>query len=363
MTAALSATTDVRVVRMGKYSVRLHFRDVIIFWILVLLTGLLAAVSAAVGPASSGAKEFWGTVLAGGSPPDLDTVMKWRLPRIGVAVAGGALLALGGAFFQVLTRNPLGSPDIIGFNTGAYTGALLATLLMPPTGGRELRIGGITLYLGDYVPAAGAFAGGVVCAILVLGLSRARVGGTANRLVVIGIAVSATLTAANVFIIMKTDVNYASAMTSWSFGALNGMRTPDAVFVACCLGVAAVVCPWAAHVGAALRCSDDLAVAIGSSVTRHRVLFVILGVAVTAVVTSVVGPVMFIALAAPHIARGITGSPGLALGCTAVVGALLLLAADTLARLGGIELPAGVVTMILGGAYFFWLLLRLQWSR
>ncbi|WP_169840388.1 FecCD family ABC transporter permease [Corynebacterium sphenisci] len=340
----------------------MRIRDIAVFWGLVLALIVLAGMSVGVGPASAGLGDFWRAMTSGEPVGGMDAVMKWRIPRIGVAVAGGALLALGGALFQVLTRNPLGSPDIIGFNTGAYTGALLATLLLPPTAGRELRIGAVRLYLGDYVPAVGAFAGGLACAALVLGLARVRSGGMSHRLVVIGIAVSATLTALNAFIIMKTDVNYASSMTSWSFGTLNGMRPPDAVFVTCCLVLAALICPWAAHVGAALRCHDDLAVAIGSPVTRHRVLFVFLGVAVTAVVTSVVGPVMFVALTAPHIARGITRSPGLVLGCTAAVGAMLLLAADTLARLGAIELPAGVVTMILGGGYFFWLLLRLQHS-
>lgn len=343
--------------------VRFERRAVVVAAVALAGLAVLALFSMGVGPASADPPTVLKALFAATGDPATAGALKWRTPRIAVAIVGGALLALGGALFQVLTRNPLGSPDIIGFNTGAYTGALLATMLLPPSRGRNIGVGGVSVHVGDYVPALGACLGGLATAALVLALSGARARGADHRLIVVGIATSATLTAVNAYIIMKTDINYASAMTSWSFGSLNGLRAPDAAPLILALLAIAVAVPLAAQAGKAMMCDDDVATAIGEPVRRTRVAFLVIGVTATAVVTAVIGPVMFVALAAPHIARGLTRSAGLALVPTAIIGSLLLLGADTIARAGSIEIPAGVVTMIIGGAYFFRLLLGARGRR
>ena len=160
-----------------------------------------------------------GEVLAGLAGNDGSVVIReWRLPRVAAALVFGAALGLAGAVFQNLTRNPLGSPDVIGLDAGAYTGALVAITVLG---------GGATAL------AAGSVAGGLLAAAVVYTLSL-DAGLSGLRLVVNGIAVNAMLTALNSWIVLRADLDVAMAATGWSVGSLNGadwaeVRLPFAV--------------------------------------------------------------------------------------------------------------------------------------
>lgn len=271
-------------------------------------------------------------------------VVEWRLPRTALALILGAALGMGGAIFQSLTRNPLGSPDIIGFDAGAYTGALVVIIL---TGG------------GYYAVAGGALTGGLLTALLVYALAYSR-GVQGFRLIIVGIGVSAILTALNTWMLLRAKLEVAMAAAIWGAGTLNGLGL-DRLGPA--LLILAVLMPLALLMSRPMRqleLGDDAARALGVNAERTRLTLLILGVALTATVTATAGPIGFVALAAPQLARRLSGTAGVTMLPAAAMGALLLCAADFLAQraFAPTQIPVGIVTVSLGGVYFVWLLLR-----
>ncbi|GAA4957087.1 iron complex transport system permease protein [Nonomuraea thailandensis] len=330
------------VVRAGAYSIRAGRRTLAVSGALLVAAMGLALLGLCLG----GSWTAPGDVLAAlaGQGDSVVVVREWRLPRVLAALVFGAALGLAGAVFQSLTRNPLGSPDVVGLDAGAYTGALFAITVL----------GGGPAYL-----AAGSIAGGLLAAAAVYALSLGSgLGGL--RLVVVGIAVNAMLTALNSWIVLRAEMEVAQAATGWSAGSLNGLDwhevgLPFAVIAALTLLLAALA-P-AMHQTAL---GDDHALASGVRLSRLRLLLVLAGVGCTATVTAVAGPIVFIALAAPQIGRLLTRAPGVALAPAALSGAVLLLASDLAAQLllAPVALPVGVVTTVIGGCYLAALLVR-----
>ncbi|MGB3337463.1 MAG: iron chelate uptake ABC transporter family permease subunit [Devosia sp.] len=271
-------------------------------------------------------------------------VVEWRLPRTALALILGAALGMSGAIFQSLTRNPLGSPDIIGFNAGAYTGALVVIILL----------GG-----GYYAIAGGALLGGLGTALVVYALAYNR-GVQGFRLIVVGIGVSAMLTSLNVWMLLRAKLEVAMAAAIWGAGTLNGLGLdrlgPSALILAVLVPLALLM----SRPMAQLELGDDAARALGVNAERTRLGLLVLGVALTATVTATAGPIIFIALAAPQLARRLTGSAGVSMLPSAAMGALLLAGADFVAQraFAPTQIPVGIVTVSLGGLYFVWMLLR-----
>ncbi|WP_230595254.1 FecCD family ABC transporter permease [Rhodococcoides fascians] len=317
----------------------------------VLVCAALLLLTAVVAVLAIGTGDYHvppGQVLAAvfGDAPRITeiVVMQSRFPRVALAFLFGAALGVSGAIFQSLTRNPLGSPDIIGFSTGAYTGALVVIL---------------TLGGGYYRTGAGALVGGLVAAAVVYVLAYKR-GVQGFRLIIVGIAVSAVLASVNTWLVVKADVSEAIAAAVWGAGTLNGLGWPQVVPVLVAL---AVVTPAAAALSTrlpVLEMGDDAARALGIRVEPTRLMLVILGVALTALVTAAAGPISFVALAAPQLARRLTGTSSVAMVPAACMGALLLIVSDVAAQrvFAPTQLPVGVVTVCVGGAYFVWLLAR-----
>lgn len=267
-------------------------------------------------------------------------VVEWRLPRLLFAVFCGVALGMSGALFQSLTRNPLGSPDVIGFSAGSYTGALIVMLVAGSVAYRDI--------------AAGALVGGILTAALVYGLSY-RGGVEGFRLIIMGIGVSAVLGSVNSYLMLKADLPDAMVAAAWGAGSLNGLGFdqfwPMVVILALLVPFTLVLAPGMRQ----LEMGDDAAKALGLRTEPSRLGAVVVGVALTALVTAAAGPISFIALAAPQIARRITGAPGVGLIPAAVVGALLLAGADVIAIAA--KLPVGIITVSIGGSYLLWLLI------
>lgn len=270
-------------------------------------------------------------------------VLEWRLPRAALAFLLGGALGMSGAIFQSLTRNPLGSPDIIGFSAGSYTGALVVILLLSG---------------GYYETAAGALIGGILTATAVYLLAYRR-GVQGFRLIVVGIGVAAMLSAFNAWMIREAELQVAMSAAIWGAGSLNGLGFEQLAPVAVVLAVIVPLTLLLSRPMRQLEMGDDVARASGVNANRTRLLLMVLGVALTAIVTAAAGPISFIALAAPQIARRLTRSAGVALIPSALMGGLLLLAADWAAQHAfGVQLPVGVMTVSIGGLYFIWLLIR-----
>lgn len=336
----------VRVVRTrgGRFSRRLDVRTGAVCAVLLLVSLAVGVVALTTGDYPLSVGQVLGALTGGAEGPVRMIVVEWRLPRALLALVLGAALGASGAVFQSITRNPLGSPDVIGFNTGAYTGALV--VLMVLGGG----YGGV---------AIGALIGGIGAAVLVYVLAYRR-GVQGFRFVVVGIAVSAMLSAVNGWLVITADLETAMAATLWGAGSLNGttweQAAPATVLVVVLLLALVPLVP-RMHL---LEMGDDAATALGVHRERVRLGLVGVGVALIAVVTAAAGPISFVALAAPQLARRLTRGAGVQVLPAAAMGALLLSASDLVAQrlIPSSQLPVGAVTVVLGGAYLVWLLVR-----
>src|SRR5690606_19617019 len=195
----------------------------------VAILGLIAVLgfyALTLGETEMPFVEVWAAITGTADEGTQRIVLEWRLPRIVIAVLGGAALGVSGAIFQSITRNPLGSPDIIGFNTGAYTGALLVSLVFTSAAASV---------------TVGALAGGLVTALVVYALAF-KGGLLGFRLIVVGIAVSALLNALNAWILVEAKIEEAVSAATWGQGSLNGVRWPDVMPVLASLVVLIPLC-------------------------------------------------------------------------------------------------------------------------
>lgn len=281
--------------------------------------------------------------LRGHAPSDRTRffVLDRRLPRALVAMAVGAAFGAAGAVFQSVTRNPLASPDIIGISSGASAGAAFVLLIL---GGSMLQV------------SIGAFAGALVIAALILLLSGGE-GLHGVRVVLIGVALAAFAGATVTYMLTQVFVSNAATAQVWLVGSLQGRGWSEFLFIATALLVLGPVLAAYARRLDALRLGDELTVALGVRAGASRRVLLLTATLLVAAAVATAGPITFVALSAPHIARRIGG--GGALLPAALVGALLLSASDLIAQvLFAHPIPVGVVTVVLGGGFFLWLLVR-----
>jgi len=269
-------------------------------------------------------------------------VIDWRLPRVLAAIVFGAGLAVSGSIFQSITRNPLGSPDILGFTSGSYTGALVVMLVI-----KSMAFTAI---------AMGALIGGLATALIIY-LFAFRNGTQGFRLIIVGIAVSTVLGSVNSMLLLQSQAEVALTAGAWGVGSLNGIdwshSLPAILFVLVLL-IAAVIMNRPLR---EMELGKDAAKSHGVHFERTQFLLIVIAVALTASATAIMGPVTFVALAAPQIALRFTKTAE-SLAPTAAVGAFVLLSADILAQrmIPGMILPVGVLTLSIGGLYLIWLL-------
>lgn len=326
----------------GGLSLRL---DVRAFTVVVLL--LVVALAASVALIGTGdfpipAADVLGTLVGEGDAGQEFIVTELRLPRVLVGLLVGASLGLGGALFQSISRNPLGSPDVLGLGQGATAGALTVIVLFSGSAGQV---------------ALGALAGGLVTGFAIYVLAWKR-GVHGYRLVLVGIGVSAIVTAVNGYLLTKSDIVDAARAVVWMTGSLAG-RDWDQVWPL--LALCAVLVPLVLANSRGLRMmemGDDISYALGVRVERVRLLLMLSAVLLTASATAAAGPVGFVALTAPQLARRLTRSPGPNLVAALCMGAALLVTADWISQrvFGADQLPVGVVTGVVGGVYLLWLL-------
>ncbi|TCP57310.1 iron complex transport system permease protein [Tamaricihabitans halophyticus] len=283
------------------------------------------------------------TLAGDGSRAEYLIVVEQRLPRLLVATMVGAALGISGAVFQSLTRNPLGSPDIIGFTAGSATGGIVVILVF---GGGQLPT------------ALGSVISGALTAVAIYLLcGKDGLGG--YRMVLLGVGLGVVLTGLNSYLLTRVMVEDAAQAVTWLVGNLAGRGWesvgPLAVVLVLLTPVFLVHSPGLRL----LESGEQVAAGLGVAVTRVRLVLVLSSVALVAVAVAAAGPIAFVALAAPQLARRMTASPGPNLFPAAVTGALLVVLADFLGQrlLSSSLLPVGVVTGALGGIYLAWLLL------
>lgn len=332
--------------RSGRFSFRLDLRAAIVCVLLALASLAVAVVSIGTGDFPIPIPDVIRTLLGEGTRATEFVVLTLRLPRVLTALLVGGALGISGAMFQSLSRNPLGSPDIIGFTTGSATGALIALLI---------------LNLGTLAVAGFAVAAGVITALLVYLFAWKR-GVQGYRLVLVGIGVSAVLTSVNSYLLTRAEVHDAQSAAVWLTGSLNGRGWEHVQPVSIALLFLVPAALFFGRVMSMLEMGDDAARALGVNAERSRLGLIVLAVAMTAVATASAGPVGFIALAAPQLARRLTKRPGVGLFSSLLMGAFLLAVSDLAAQrlLAPTQLPVGVMTGAVGGCYLAWLLAR-EW--
>jgi iron complex transport system permease protein len=327
----------------GGRSVRVDRRALLVCAGLLVVALAGAVVLTGTGDYAIAPLDVLRTLTGHGTAGQEFIIRELRLPRVMVALLVGAALGMSGAAFQTVARNPLGSPDVIGFGQGSAAGALIVIVVM---------------HGSSYQVAVGAVAGGLLTGVGVYLLAWQR-GVHGYRLVLIGIGATAVLSAVNSYLLVKANFVDAARAVVWIAGSLDG-RDWDQVWPL--LGACAVLMPILLGQSRALRITemgDDAAHALGVSVERTRLIVVLAAVLLTASATAAAGPIVFVALTAPQLARRLTKSPGVGLLPSALMGAGLLVLADLAAQhaFGSGQVPVGVATGVLGGGYLLWLLI------
>lgn len=272
-------------------------------------------------------------------------VLNLRLPRVFVAIFVGAALGVSGGVFQSISRNALGSPDVIGFTTGAATGALAQLVLF---GGGPLAV------------ALSAVLGGMLTAGLVYLLSFKHGATGGYRLVLTGIGTGATLSAVNGLMLVRGDLDNAVAANLWLAGSLDTRNWTHVIPVmAGCVLLIPLIGLAVKRLGL-IEMGDDIARQLGVNVERTRFCMIACAVLLAGLATGAAGPVAFVALAAPQLAMRLTGAKGVPVMSAAAMGAFLLVLADLLIQLAAFNLilPIGRMTGLVGGLYLLWLLTR-----
>ncbi|MEV0113776.1 iron chelate uptake ABC transporter family permease subunit [Streptomyces sp. NPDC050844] len=326
----------------GGLSFRLDVRTAVVVALLVVAALAASVVLIGTGDFDIPTADVIRTLLGNGDAGQEFIINDLRLPRVLVGLLVGAALGLGGAIFQSISRNPLGSPDILGLGQGSTAGALIM----------------IVLFQGSAVQVAGgALVGGLVTGTAIYLLAWKR-GVHGFRFVLVGIGVAAFVTAVNGYLLTKADIVDAARAVVWMTGSLNG-RDWEQVWPL--LVLCAILVPLVMTYARPLRMlemGDDVGYALGVPVERTRLVLMGSAVLLTAAATAAAGPVSFVALTAPQLARRLTRSPGPNLIPSLCMGATLLIVADWASQraFGADQLPVGVVTGVLGGVYLLWLL-------
>ncbi|WP_238992397.1 iron ABC transporter permease [Jiangella ureilytica] len=284
--------------------------------------------------------------LSGQAGPIVSTVMDTRLPRVAAGLLAGASLALAGALIQAVARNPLAEPGIIGVAGGAGVGAVTMITLVP---------------MASFWALAGVAGLGAGLAAAVVFLLAAKGGFASERLVLIGVAVSAAAQSLIVVLITLTDPwNEVKALT-WLAGSTYGRSFEHLVPMSLALVVAIPLLFGMRHTLDLLSVDDHTPRVLGVHVPHARLILLAVAVVLTGAAVAGVGVITFVGLVAPHAARALVGRRhSRMLPVAALLGATLVCGADALGRtvIAPAQLPAGLVTAIVGAPYFVWLLYR-----
>lgn len=293
------------------------------------------------------------TLIGNGNEQDSMTLFYFRLPRIVMALLIGAAMAISGAILQSVTQNELADPGILGINSGAGFAVILYIFYFQDN---LPDIGSLSIYV---MPLA-SLIGSSLAAILIYAISWKN-GVSPIRLILVGIGINAAFAALIIIFQLKMDPNDFMRATVWLSGSLTGA---DWTYVLALLPWVVLLIPMTLYKSGTLNTmhfGDDVAKGLGTHVERERLQLLFIAVALAGASVSVGGGIAFIGLVVPHLSRKLVGVRHQSfLPVTALMGALLLLAADTIGRnlLSPSEIPVGLVVSVIGGSYFIYLLTK-----
>lgn len=308
----------------------------------MLAVAALAVLSLSIGDYPISPVDVWRTLWGGGDRAQSYVVFQVRLPRLTMALLVGAALGTAGALLQSLLRNPLAGPDLLGISGGAGAAAVFAMLI---------------LGLGGPLLAVAAFLGGIVVAAFLLLAGRHRADG-GYRLILAGVGVAFLCIAITNYLMVRAQVELAQAALIWLTGSLSSTPWWNVATVAIVVVLAIPAVVACARWLPLTQMGAPTAASLGVRPSTARMLTVFTAVVLTAVTCAFVGPISFIALCAPAIARPLLGHGAIGVGASAAIGAALLASADLVAQFAipGVSVPVGVVTGAIGSVFLLWLL-------
>ncbi|WP_022884308.1 iron ABC transporter permease [Glaciibacter superstes] len=321
-----------------------RMRRLLIVVLVVVLLGV-TFVSLLLGDAKLLAGDLvnW---LTGQAGPVVTFVTNTRIPRVLAALLAGAALALAGAVVQAVSRNPLAEPSLLGVTGGAGVGAVVVITLAP--------------LASFWTVTGGGLLGAAAASVVVFGLA-AKGGFGQNRLILIGIGVAAAAGALTSMLIVATDPYNAAKALTWLSGSTYGRTLPQLVPVVVALVISVPVLAGARRELDVLAQDDDTPRILGVPLGRTRLWLLAVSVLLATAAVAAVGVIGFVGLVAPHAARALVGGRhALVLPVSALLGAILVCVADTIGRtvIAPGQLPAGLLTAVVGAPYFVWLLWR-----
>ena len=318
---------------------------------LIALTMGAAGIPLARLPAALG---LWGDA---GLTLARDQLVLWsiRIPRIAAAAMGGALLAASGAIMQGLFRNPLADPALVGVSSGGALAAAAAIVFTDSEIGQSLR------FMQHQLLPLAAFVGSLVTTVMLYSIAS-RSGRTSIAIFLLaGIAIAAIANAGIGLLVFIADDRQLRDITFWMLGSLSGATWPKLAALAPVLGLALIACVWIARGLDVLVLGEAEAFHSGVDVERLKRISIVLVSAMTGVAVSVCGVVGFVGIVVPHLLRLVVGpAHRLLLPASMLLGAVLLVGADTLARtiVAPAEMPIGILTAAIGAPFFLGMLLR-----
>lgn len=275
---------------------------------------------------------------------DYFTVVSYRLPRAILAVILGAALAVSGVLIQTVVRNPLASPDILGISQAGGLTAVVVLLFLPT----------LPVYLLPFL----TFLGGIVSFILLWLLGGWII--QPFKMAMLGVALAALWSALTQYLLLRYPMDSNLALL-WLTGSLWGRNWQSVAIVLPPLLIALPMSVYFCRELDLLTLGEEKPPTLGVSLQKTQILLLLLAVALATTAVATAGPMSFLGLIAPHITRYLVGGKHLKLlPSTLLIGAIVLLCADIFARIIAppIELPAGILTAILGAPYFFYLLMK-----
>jgi iron complex transport system permease protein len=322
-------------------------RSLLVLTLLALVAVVALVANLALGEFAIGPAEVVRSLAGAGDPSHEFVVVELRLPRALLAFAVGAALAVSGAILQGLTRNPLAAPDIVGVSAGANAAAVLVIVALPSAP--------VTL-----LPVA-AFAGALAASVIVYLLAWDR-GSSPSRLLLVGIGVTTVSYAVVIGVISTVDeLIHASQLVTYLAGSVYGKGWPELRALLPWLAVLLPLALAGARHLDALSLGDPVARGLGVPIERRRLGLLCVGTALAASAVAIAGPVGFVGLTAPHIARRLVGAAHAdRLPAALLAGGAMTIVADALARtaFAPVDIPVGVVTAVVGAPYLVWLLSR-----
>ncbi|UFS66677.1 iron ABC transporter permease [Paracoccus denitrificans] len=324
---------------------------------LALLLAVVAVISLGWGASGTSLTRAVSDLMAGRELAVQDRVvlMDIRLPRVLMGIFVGASLAVSGAVMQGLFRNPLADPGIVGVSSGASLGAILAIVL-----GSTLPAG-IAAFFGWYLVPVAAFAGGWLTTIALYRIATRRGRTSVATMLLAGIALAAIMGALSGVVILRASDRELRDLTFWGLGSLAGANWPKLLAGAPIMALALLYAPWLARGLNALALGEAAAGHVGIRVQKVKNRAILTVAAATGAAVAVSGGIGFVGIVVPHLLRLASGPDHRwLLVNSALLGAVTLLLADMVSRtvIAPAELPIGIVTAIMGGPFFLWILLR-----